>query len=195
VPDRQSPTELLRSTDDATGAFITAGWPIVADGVGSTQWAAGGFGNAELNIEGGQDVINAIGTTGAAEDIDPTFGNVITSTLGDDTVFTILQPVGSGASTLLQWVSTGAGGFTPTWDADGGTFAWDGGVTPTLVTTAGVTYRVVFERIPGTTNDWIGNLVGGGSSSSALWVPVTTFDGTNWMLAVDGDGNAIMTEA
>jgi hypothetical protein len=31
-------------------------------------------------------------------------------------------------------------------------------------------------------------------NSSLKWVPVTTFDGTNWLPAVDGDGNAIVTE-
>lgn len=34
-----------------------------------------------------------------------------------------------------------------------------------------------------------------GAPSGLVWTPVTTYDGTNWMLAVDGSGNAIMTEA
>lgn len=32
-------------------------------------------------------------------------------------------------------------------------------------------------------------------NSALVWTPVTTYDGTNWMLAVDGSGNAIMSEA
>ena len=32
-------------------------------------------------------------------------------------------------------------------------------------------------------------------NSALRWTPVTTYDGTNWMLAVDGSGNAIMSEA
>ena len=35
----------------------------------------------------------------------------------------------------------------------------------------------------------------GWANSALVWTPVTTYDGTNWMLAVDGSGNAIMTEA
>jgi hypothetical protein len=31
-------------------------------------------------------------------------------------------------------------------------------------------------------------------NSALKWVPVTTYDGTNWLPAVDGDGNAIVTE-
>jgi hypothetical protein len=34
-----------------------------------------------------------------------------------------------------------------------------------------------------------------GAPSALRWTPVTTYDGTNWMLAVDGSGNAIMSEA
>lgn len=32
-------------------------------------------------------------------------------------------------------------------------------------------------------------------NSALIWRPVMTFDGTNWQVAVDGDGNAVMTEA
>lgn len=31
--------------------------------------------------------------------------------------------------------------------------------------------------------------------STLIWRPVMTYDGTNWLVAVDGSGNAIMTEA
>jgi len=31
--------------------------------------------------------------------------------------------------------------------------------------------------------------------STLIWRPATTYDGTNWLVAVDGSGNAIMTEA
>lgn len=121
--------------------------------------------------EGGQETINPIGTTGAAEDIDPTLGNVVTATLGDDTVFTLLEPVGAADATLVLWVDAGAGGFTPTFDADGGAFVWNG-TTPTLPTAAGDVYRVILERIPATTNDWVGDLVGDGGGGA----PATTVE-------------------
>lgn len=143
--------------------LTSARWRVLGAGAGSIP-----AGTYVLTTEGGQETINAIGTSGATEDIDPTLGNIWTATLGDDTVFTILAPVGSGGATLEGWISTGAGGFTPDFAASGGTWTWDG-ATPTLDTTAGVTYRIVAERIPGTSNDWVGNLVGGGSAS-----PLTT---------------------
>jgi hypothetical protein len=114
-------------------------------------------------IEGGQETINARGTLGATETVDPTDGNIITGTLDQDCTITISAPTGSGGSTLEWWLTESGGSFTPTFTPTGGTFQWDGGVTPDFPAT-GNTFRVVTERIPGTTNDWVGNMVGTGSS-------------------------------
>lgn len=141
--------------------------------VASARWrvlgAVGTTGDFELNIEGGQDVVSARGTLGATETIDPTLGSVITGTLDQNCVLTIDPPVGSGASTLEFWFTEdGTGGWVPSFTASGGgTFSWDGG-TPSFTTTAGTTFRVILERIPGTTNDWIGSLVGGAAAGAMV---------------------------
>lgn len=168
APDRHSMSELHRSTDDATGTNITAGYAPLADGSGNVDWGPVGSGSdAELNIEGGQDVINARGSMGSTETIDPTLGNVVTGTLNADCTLTISAPVGSGASTLEFWITQdGTGGWDITWP---GSVTWDGG-TPTPDTTAGVTVRYILESIDGGTN-WIGNMVGGSSGSAS---PLTT---------------------
>jgi hypothetical protein len=171
----------------------------------------------------GRETYQDHGIAGAAETIDPSEGNVHALTLDENCTATISEPVGSGASTLELWVTQdGSGGNTLTIAATGGAVTGD---ISAHTTSASETFRVIAERIPGTTNDWIVDLVGGGSSVAALddltdvtittpttadrlryngsawvnstlkWVPATTYDGTNWLPAVDGSGNAIMTEA
>lgn len=168
APDRHSMTEMHVSTDDATGDPTPLGYVPIADGVGGISWdpgtVAGGF---ELRDEGGQSDIFAHGSMGTTENLDPSDGNVHTGTLNANCTATLLQPSGSGAATIEFWVTQdGTGGRELTMAASGGSFTWDGG-TPSPDTTAGVTVRYVFERIPGTTNDWIGNLVGGAATGSA----------------------------
>lgn len=117
----------------------------------------------ELRNEGGQSLIDddSFPNAGATADYDPTDGNVFTRTLNANHTGTILQPVGDGAATLEWWIDTGAGGFTFELEADGGTVQGDiSGHT----LDPDETFRVIGERIPGTTNDWIVDLVGGGAS-------------------------------
>lgn len=121
--------------------------------------------NAELNIEGGQDVVKAHGTLGATEACDPTDGNVHTGTLDQDCTITLAAPTGSGGATLQWWVTQdGTGGWDVTFAATGGSVTDDGTITPD--TTAGVTVRYILERVPGTTNDWIRNIVGGSGAAA-----------------------------
>jgi hypothetical protein len=158
------------------------------DDVAALEAAASSY---ELNTEGGQSVIHAHGTAGATETIDPTAGNVHTLTLDVNCTATISAPVGSGAATLEFWVTQdGSGGNTLTIAATGGAVTGD---ISAHTTTAGETFRVIAERIPGTTNDWIIDLVGGGSSVGALEdlsdVTITAvaeddtlrYDGSTWI--------------
>lgn len=135
------------------------------DGTGGIEFVPAAAPNAELNIEGGQDVINALGSVSGAVAVDPTDGNLITLTMTGDTTATLSAPTGSGGSTLEWWVTQdGTGGHDFTIAATGGTVTDDGTITPD--TTPGVTVRYITERVPATTNDWIRDLVGGGGGSA-----------------------------
>jgi hypothetical protein len=125
----------------------------------------------ETTTNGGGDVIKAHGAMGATETFDPADGNVHTGTLSANCTVTIAEPVGSDDASLVGWFTQdGTGGWTLAIDcAAGGTFTWDGG-TPTLPTAAGTVFRIVFERVPATTNDWVGIPVGSGGSGSALTI-------------------------
>jgi hypothetical protein len=113
-------------------------------------------GDFELNIEGGQSVIHAHGTAGATETIDPTLGNVHTLTLDQDCTITLDAPVGTGAATLVGWVTEdGTGGWDITWP---GTVTEDG----THDTAAGTTQRVVLETVDGG-GSWLATWTGGSS--------------------------------
>jgi hypothetical protein len=138
---------------------------ITPDGDDADVDIVGGHGDHELKLEGGQSYISAHGTVGTTETIDPTAGNVHTLTLDENCTATISEPVGSGAATLELWVTQdGTGGNTLTVAATGGTVTGD---ISAHTTTAGETFRVIAERIPATTNDWVVDLVGG-SSVAAL---------------------------
>lgn len=151
------------------------------------------IGTFELVNEGGQDDLKSHGTMGATEDIDPTDGNVHYGTLDQDCTATILQPVGSGASTLEFWAQQDSTGG---WDL---TFASSGTVTQTGTpdTTADTTVRWILDRVPGSTNDWVVTLAGsgGGSGASAtdafVWRPLID-SGTGDVIFDSGTGNAIM---
>jgi hypothetical protein len=117
--------------------------------------------------EGGQDTIKSHGSMGATETFDPTDGNVHTGVLSANCTVTLDPPTGSGASTLIGWFTQSGGPWTLAFAASaGGSFVWDG-ATPTIPSTG--TFRIVFELVPGTTNDWVGIMVGG-SGGSALTV-------------------------
>lgn len=146
---------LPKLSGDATDALL-----------GDGTWGPAGTPNAELNIEGGQSVIDddTFPVAGATEDFDPTNGNVFPRTLDASLVGTILAPVGTGAATIEFWFTQdGSGGHTVTLAASGGSVIGDISAH-TLV--AGETFRVVADRIPGTTNDWVVDLVGGSGGAS-----------------------------
>lgn len=158
----------------------------------------------ELTTEGGQSKVQAHGNLGATETIDPTQGNVHTGTLNADCTITIdTAPTtrdGSTSASLIElWLSQdGTGGWTPTFATTGGSFDWEGGTTPDIPTGASVTFRIILERVPGSTNDWIGALVGGTSSGGVdpdgFPRPLMAQDPSDskWYVVVDGDGTAVM---
>lgn len=123
------------------------------------------FPNAELNIEGGQSVIKAHGSMGAAETFDPTDGNVHTGTLDANATFTISNPSGSGFASLLFWI-TGSGERTWAWP---GTVTWLSGSAPTPPGD-GETVIVSLASVDGGTS-WVGGPWGGGGTSSGSSVP------------------------
>jgi hypothetical protein len=131
------------------------------DDVAAIEAAAG---NYELRNEGGQSFIDddSFPAAGTTETFDPTLGNVFTRTLDADLTATLSAPVGTGAATLEFWFTEdGTGGHAVTFAATGGSVTGD---ISAHTTTADETFRVIAERIPGTTNDWIVDLVGGGAS-------------------------------
>jgi hypothetical protein len=157
-------------TDDGTGPV----GPVTVIEVPEGGLTNNGGGSVtfefEQRINGGQDKPNPRGTLGATETIDPADGNIFTGTLDQDCTLTLTAPVGSGGATLEGWITQdGTGGWDITFAATGGTVTDDGTITPD--TTAGITVRYVLERIPGTTNDWIRNIVGGSGSGVTFGTP------------------------
>lgn len=125
-------------------------------------------------IAGGHETIKAHGTTGSTEPIDPADGNVHTMTLDASCTATIAAPSGSDASTMELWVTqNGTGGWVLTLAATGGSVTWEGSSSHTTV--AGETFRVVLERIPATTNDWIANLVGSADTAAGVSADTTGY--------------------
>lgn len=140
--------------------------------------------------------INALGSVGSTATADPADGEIVTATLTEDCTLTLDPPTGNYAS-LVAWVTQdGTGGWDLTLAAGGGgSFAWDGGTTPSPDTTAGVTVRYIFETVDGGAN-WVGNLVGGSAADvqdAGRWEvimapgvtsppdPVQTPDGDDWV--------------
>jgi hypothetical protein len=175
--------------------------------------AGGGFVTVD---NGGGETIKAHPTMGAAETFDPADGNLHTGTLTTDCTVTLAAPVGAAGATLEAWITQdGTGGHAISFvAAGGGTFLWDG-ATPTPDTSAGVTVRYLLERVPATSNDWVGNLAGGGGSSVAALddlsdVTITgpavadrlRYDGSQWVnttltweVMVDYTGSVMLDSA
>lgn len=156
-PQRRSRVPIRPGTTGVDG--VTSGDDVDFDGGGYV-----GDGVWEQVVEGGQSLIDgaAFPNAGATEDFDPTDGNVFARTLDANLTATILEPDGSGASTLEFWfVQDGGGGNVVTIAADGGTVFGDISAH-TLVASEG--FRVMADRIPGTSNDWLIDLVGASGS-------------------------------
>lgn len=184
VKDDASDTYRPGYIEDLGTAETDTSLVLAPDGSGGVEFRAETAiptGTYELAIEGGQDVINPLGSVSGAVAVDPTDGNIVTLTLTGDVTATIAPPSGSGGADLQWWVTqNGVGGHALTIAATAGTVTDDGTLTPD--TTAGVTVRYITERIPGTGNDWVRDLVGG-SGGSALTVqeegsPLATAAGT-----------------
>lgn len=116
-----------------------------------------------LATDGGQDTIKPHGSMGATETFDPADGNVHTGTLNADCTFTLTSPSGSGACSLVLWLSQdGSGGWGITWP---GSVTVDG----TLDVTASTTSRVILETVDGGTS-WVASVVGASAPATAAYV-------------------------
>lgn len=176
----------LTNYDEAWLASLSGPGSII----GGTQGSGGSnslLTAYELRNEGGDPLQHDHGAFGATETIDPTLGNVHTGTLDDDVTVTLSPPAGDAATLLLWLTQDGTGGWSITWAGS----VTEMGAPDTSADTTNLAVATTVDS--GTT--WVVAWVGGsGGAASSMWVPVTTYDGTNWMLAVDGSGNAIMTE-
>lgn len=186
----------LAQTGIGSGTNATPPSPGVTDHGALSGLADDDHTQYVLTTEGGLDKSFPHGSMGSTETLDPTDGNVHTGTLDADCTLTISAPPTTRggyvpAASLELWITQdGTGGWDLTVAATGGTVTDDGAITPD--TTAGVTVRYILERVPGTTNDWIRNLVGGASAVAALDdlsdVTITSaaaadrlrFDGSEW---------------
>jgi hypothetical protein len=177
----------------------------------------------ELGLSGGgahdhdaTDVTSTVvahGTVGAAEDFDFTDGTDHEGTLDQNLTVTLSGATnGEAAWMTLKLTQDGTGTNTidlpasvvNASDVEGAfdtaanavnvisVFTYDGGSTWYAFLAGGSGAAIddgtaVAQRLRWDGSDW--------SGSSLIWKPVTTYDGTNWLPAVDGDGNAIVTEA
>lgn len=182
-----------------------------------------GGGDASLgyvaNVYGGEEILNTVAASGAAQTL-PATANVHDITLTANC--TLALPTltsGKACSIAVVLRQDGTGSRTVTWP---GSVAWVTGAAPTLKTApASVDVISLFTLDGGTT--WGGSSVGAGTlaglsdvslagladadrlrystsdskwhNSALIWRPLTTYDGTNWLPLVDGDGNCIMAEA
>lgn len=163
--------------------------PIISLGLGGIIGSSGGSGPDPftqylMTTEGDQVRQYDLGSLGVTETVDPTNGNEQYGVLTDDTVITLdTAPVSrdsapSGALLVLWLTQDGTGGWVPTFDASsGGSFSWEGGTTPDMPTDPDVTFRLVMQRVPGSTNDWLGAMVGTGGTALTVedeGTPLTT---------------------
>jgi hypothetical protein len=163
------------------------------------------------------------GTMGAAEEFDASAGHDHEGTQDDDLTVTLTGATSGEAGWMtLVLAQDGTGGHSidlpsavvndddleAAWDQTASAvnvltlFSYDGGTTwyGALMGGSGggggalddltdvtITSPLAADRLRYDGSEWV--------NSSLRWVPVTTYDGTNWLPVVDGDGNAVMTEA
>jgi hypothetical protein len=170
---------------------------------------------------GAVSTVVAHGAMGATETFDFTDGTDHEGTQDANLTVTLSgATTGEAAWMTLKLTQDGTGGRTLTlpasvvtksdvesgWDTtasavnilslfsyDGGT-SWygflAGGTSATALddlTDVTITSPATAQRLRYNGSAWV--------NSSLVWRPVTTYDGTNWLPAVDGDGNAIISEA
>lgn len=211
--------QLLDATE---GNAVWAEWPAgLTDHGALTGLADDDHTQYVLKTLGGKETVSTVASSGTTETLDLASGNWHDVTLTDNCTFTFAGATnGVGCSFLLILRQDATGSRTATWPAG---VEWPDGVTPALSTDPNAVDIFSFlSRDGGTT--WFGSsgsvasvvalddlsdvtittptaadrLRYSGSAwvnSSLKWILVTTYDGTNWLPAVDGSGNAIVTEA
>lgn len=132
--------------------------------------------------EGGGDIINTVGASGATETIDLTDGNFHDITLTADCTFTFASvATGRARWFTLQLTQDGTGGRTVTWP---GSVSWIGGAAPTLDETAGNAEVLTFYTLDGGTS-WVGAHAGGSGGDPATTVESETTFGISAAVGTD----------
>jgi hypothetical protein len=176
-----------------------------------------------LPHHGGNEKVDAShGSAGSTETIDLAAGNWHALTLNAECTLTLTGATASkGCSILVEVAEDSTGGwglilpasfankteleaaqdttadvvtFLLAWTRDGGTVwygAWVGGGGSSVaalddLTDVTITSPVTADRLRYDGSGWV--------NSALKWSPTTTFDGTNWLLVVDGSGNPVLTE-
>lgn len=121
----------------STANNITSGLP--ADGIAVTAGVNIAVSGQSVAFQAG---LTDEGNSGAADTIDflSRYRWTHKSTLTDNVIYTLSNPVVGGVYTIL--IFTGAGGFTAAWPA---TVKWAGGVAPVITATAARMDSIVLE--------------------------------------------------
>jgi hypothetical protein len=209
------------ATDVGTGATNPPPTPSTPPPAGVTDHGAlTGLGDDdhdeyETVHSGGGPTRQDHGAVGTTETVDAANGNMHRLLLDDDCTITV-SAFGNGGI-VVKLTQDGTGGHAVTWSgpdfggADDQPAQGAGDVTfYTIVSDGGNLYG--FKAVGGSSVGALDDLSDvtltspatadrlryDGSvwrNSALIWRPSMTFDGTNWLPLVDGDGNAVMTEA
>ena len=162
---------------------------------GTSTWVPGtSIGTGFLEVTGGgKGTVSDLSTLGSTETVDVSTANYFVGQLDDDcTIDFTGWTTGKDSAITVELTEDGTGGWTPTFTG----VTWLGGTTPTHDTTIASRTVYMFMSRDGGSTILGGQLGGGGSAATTMWVPVMTYDAglANWLVAVTGGGDAIMTE-
>ena len=160
-----------------TGNITIATALNAADTLDGVTLAAGDRVLVKDQSTASQNGIYIVGTTPArADDMDE----------DAEVVGSVVSVVGGTTNAGTAWYVTNT--TDPAVDTDAINWGAFGGATALDdLSDVTITSPTAADRIRYNGSAWV--------NSTLVWTPVTTFDGTSWLLAVDGSGNAIMTEA
>lgn len=111
-----------------------------------------------IQAVGYADTVVALGSTGAAINLDVVNGGVFTATLSQTATITLRYPVATGASSFTLILTNGGAGYTVSWSGSGSTFKWPGGAASLSRTTASGGIDVWFFFTPDSGATWYGSI-------------------------------------